>query len=211
MGGLAALGVVALILLNGAVLQGSHQRRIQERWQKLTVHSEAARDRVRNSFTDFERRLRFMAEDARFTAAVRGAMEAGSASSGLAALTVELTRAAQIFGLDHIAVLSPEGVPLAVAPAGYEPTAAGHAEIVTRAAQAPQGWVADIHGSPSGERVLEVALPLSGAAFAGRVPVLVAASDAEELLGSLLTDWADVGPTAFGYLVRAQGESVRYL
>ena len=210
-GGLAALGVLALILLNGAVIQGAQQRRIQERWQKLTAHSEAARDQVRNSFTDFERRLRFMAEDTRFTAAVRGAMEAGSASSGQAALIVELTRAAHIFGLDHIAVLSPEGVPLAVAPPAYQPTAAGHAEIVTRAAESPQGWVADIHGSPSGQRVLEVALPLSGAAFAGRVPVLVAASDAEALLGSLLTDWSDVGPTAFGYLVRAQGESVRYL
>ena len=209
--GLAALAVLALALLNGAVLQGSQQRRVQERWQKLTAHTEATRDRVRSSFTDFERRLRFMAEDVRFSAAVRGAMEAGSASSGQAALQAELARAAQIFGLDHIALLSPEGVPLAVAPAGYHPSAAGHAEIVTRVAQSPQGWVADIHGSPSGARVLEVALPLSGASFAGRVPVLVAASDAEPLLGSLLANWGEVGPSAFGYLVRAQGESVRYL
>ena len=208
--GLAALGLVTIVLLNGAILQGAHQRMVAERWQKLTLRTESARDQVLRTFTDFERRLRFLAEDDRLTGAVRGAMEGGIGPASQAALVAELARAAQVFELDHITILSPEGVPLAVAPAGYQPTPAGHADVVMRAIQTDRGWVADIHGGPNGRRVFEVALPLTDAAFAGRVPVLVAAVDAEGLLSSL-THWSDVAPTAFGYLVRAQGQSVRYL
>src|SRR4029450_12210644 len=119
-------------------------------------------------------------------------------------------RAAQVFGLDHVMILSPEGVPLAaVSRDSVLPT--GHAELVQRLAEGQRTWVADLHPDLNGHRVYEIAMQMPGAAFAGRVPVLIAAADAEERLIPLLTGWSDLGSNSYAFLVRPQGKQVRYL
>jgi PAS domain S-box-containing protein len=101
-------------------------------------------------------------------------------------------------------------VPLAAA-AAEQGAPARHAELVQRVMERGRPWVADIRSDPSGLRLFEIAIPMPHAAFAGRVPVLVAAAEAERSLQGVLGGWEDVGPTAFAYLVRLQAQRVRYL
>lgn len=209
--GMAVLGLVSVLLLNLAVLQRANGRMVEGRWRTLALRTESGRDEIHALFGDFARRLRYLAEDERVQAWVRSAMDGTQTPADHGAFVAELDRAARTFELRHVVVLSPEDVPLAVAPSAYEPPPGGHADLVRRAVQTHRPWVADIHSEADGRRAFEVALPLTGAAFAGRVPVLVAAADAEESLIPLLTSWSDVGSTAFGYLVRSSGDEVRYL
>src|SRR4029450_12961072 len=119
-------------------------------------------------------------------------------------------RAAQVFGLDHVMILSPEGVPLAaVSRDSVLPT--GHAELVQRLAAGQPTWVADLHPDLDGHRVYEIAMQVPGASFAGRVPVLIAAADAEERLIPLLNEWPGLGSPAYPFLVRPQANQIRYL
>ena len=208
--GMGLLALISVVLLNFGIYQGAQGRQIQERWDRLTARADASREQIRGLFATFERQLTYIAEEGRFNAWVRGAMEGTLSPADQQTFVRELERASSIFDLDHMLVVSPEGVPLAAAP-GYEGSPAGHADLVQRVIESHQPWVADIHADADGRRTFEIAMPLSGAAFAGRVPVLVAAVDAEAALMPLLSGWADLGPTAFAYLVRQEGQQVRYL
>ncbi len=209
--GMAVLGLISIVLVNIAVLQSAHNRMIEERWGRLARRTEATRDEIRQRFADFEKRIRFVAEDDQFTIWARRAMEGTLTPGEQQALASTLHRAAEIFELHHLLVLSPEGVPLAGVPASSPPAGGGQADFVRLAGQADRRWVADIHTTPTGKQIFEIALPLTGASFAGRVPLLVAATEAQAPLASLLSSWSDVGPSAFGYLVRPQGQAVVYL
>ena len=85
------------------------------------------------------------------------------------------------------------------------------ADVVQRVIEGQQPFVADIHSDPDGRHFFEIAMPVPGATFGGRVPVLVAAQDAETPLMPLLSGWPDLGSSAFAYLVRQQGDQVTYL
>ena len=122
----------------------------------------------------------------------------------------QLDRAARSFGLDHLLVLSPEGVPLA-ADSNYDAAPGRHADLVQRVVMTNQPWIADLHANGAGRRCYEIAIPVTGAATAGRVPVLVGAADAEATLMPLLGQWSDLGRSAFAYLVRRDGEQINYL
>lgn len=208
--GMGLLVLISVVLLNFGIYQGAQGRQVLERWERLTARVDGSREQIRALFATFERQLRYVAEEARFNAWVRGAMEGTLSAADQQMFERELERASSIFDLDHILVVSPEGVPLATA-ANYQGSPAGHADLVQRVIESHQPWVADIHSDPAGHRTFEIAIPLSGAAFAGRVPVLVAAVDAEEALMPLLSGWSELGPTAFAYLVRQEGQQVRYL
>jgi len=210
--GLIAIFVLSVALFNLAVLQNAQSRMVEQRLKKLNARTEESRDHVAALFHDFGRRLRFLAEEDRFQGWVRADLEGTLDAPGRLAFDDELGRAADVFELRHMVVLSPEGVVLASAPAGYEPPPGGHTDLVQHAVQSHKPWVADIHADADGKRVYEVALPLTGAAFGGRVPVLVAAADAERPLAPLLgTSWSDVGAGSFGCLVALTGDQVRYL
>jgi PAS domain S-box-containing protein len=210
--GLIAIAVLCIALVNLGVYQSSQTRMVEERWKKLAAETETARDQVRSLFHEFERRLRFLADDRRFQAWVEADLEGTISEADRHAYLAELERTAATFGLRHVIVLSAEGVATASAPLSYEPVAGAHTTIVQRAILSGLPWAADIHSEPDGTAVYEVAIPLTGAAFAGRAPVLVAAADArEELTPPLTRSWGEVGAGAFGCLVRASGTDLQYL
>jgi PAS domain S-box-containing protein len=207
--GMGLLLLVSAVLLNFGIYQSAQVQLVQQRWDRLVHRADTRREQVRYVLLTFERQLQYIAEERRFAAWVRGAMEGSLDDAGRRDLDDELQRAAQVFELDHILILSPDGVPLAAV--SRDSTAGAHSETVQRLAEGGRTWVADMHPDSDGKRVFEVALQIPGAAFAGRVPVLVAAADAETRLVPLLTDWSDLGPSAFAYLVRQQGNEVQYL
>ena len=208
--GMGILILVSAVLLNFGIYQGAQGQLVQQRWELLAHRADSSREQIREIFATFERQIRYVGDESRFSAWVRGAMEGSLSDADRHQLNDELDRAAQVFGLDHLVVLSPEGVPLAaVSRDSLAPS--GHAELVQRLAEGQRTWVADIHPNPDGHRVFELAMQVPGATFAGHVPVLVAAADAEETLIPLLTGWSDLVPTAFAYLVRPQGNQVKFL
>jgi len=208
--GLGLLILVSAVLLNFGIYQGTQAQLVQQRWERLTRRVDQTRDQIRQTLTTLERQLRYMAGQGRVAAWVRGAMEGSLDDGGRRDLTEELSRAAQVFGLDHLMILSPEGVSLdAVSRDSLQPS--GHAELVQRLAEGQRAWVADLHPDADGHRVYEIAMQMPGAAFAGRVPVLIAAADAEDRLLPQLDDWSDLGSSAYAFLVRPQGNRVRYL
>jgi PAS domain S-box-containing protein len=208
--GMGLLILVSAVLLNFGIYQGAQEQVVQQGWDRLVHRADSRREQVQNVFLTFESQLRYVAEERRFATWIRGAMEGTLDDASRAELNDELGRAARVFALDHILVLSPDGVPLA-AVSRDSTSAGGHAEIVQRLTEGGRAWVADVHPNSDGRRVFEVALQIPGAAFAGRVPVLLAAADAEARLIPLLTDWSDLGPSAFAYLVRPQGDQVEFL
>ncbi len=202
--------VVSAVLLNFGTYQSAQVRLVQQRWELLARRADESRGEISDLFTVFERQARYIAGQGRNSAWIRGAMEGSLDDAGRADLTAELVRASQVFGFDHLLVLSPEGVPLAIAARDSMPPSS-HAELVQRLAEGQRTWVADLHSDPDGRRVFEIALQVPGAAFAGRVPVLVAAADAEDRLLPALGNWSDLGSSAYAYLVRPQGNQVAYL
>jgi PAS domain S-box-containing protein len=208
--GLAILVVVSVVLLNFWIYQNAQNRIVQGRWDYLTRHVDASREQIRALFATSERQLRFVAEGERLTSWVRSAMNGTIAPAEQLQMQQQLDRAAKSFGLDHLLVLSPEGVPLA-ADSNYDAAPARHADLVQRVVMTNQPWIADLHANGAGRRCFEIAMPVAGAATAGRVPVLVGATDAEATLMPLLGHWSDLGSSAFAYLVRRDGEQINYL
>lgn len=209
--GLIVIAALSMALMNLAVLQNAQSRMVELRVKKLITRTDTSREQIASLFHDFSRRLRFLTEEDRFRGWVRADLEGTLDPASRQAFGDELARAADVFELHHLVLLSPEGVVLASAPAGYQPPPGAHNELVQRAILSQRPWVADIHSESDGKRVFEVALPMTGAAFGGRVPVLVAAADAEQSLIPLLGSWTDAGTGAFGYLVQVSAGQVRYL
>ena len=210
--GLVAIGLLSVGLLNLAILQNAQSRMVELRLKKLAVRTEISRDQISALFHDFAGRLRFVAEEDRFQGWVRAELGGTLDQASRQAFHDELARAAEVFELHHLVVLSPDGVVLASAPATYDLPPGAHTELVQHAIVSQRPWVGDLHGAADGKQVYEVALPLAGAAFGGRVPVLVGAADAEPTLLPLLGgSWADAGAGSFGFLVRLSNGQVRYL
>src|SRR5262249_40993098 len=143
----------------------------EQRLKKVAVRAEVSRDQISALFHDFAERLRFVAEEDRFRGWVHAELEGTLDPAGRQAFHDELARAADVFELHHLVVLSPEGVVLASAPSTYDLAPGGHTELVQQAIVSQRPWVGDVHAAADGKQVYEVALPLAGAAFGGRVPV----------------------------------------
>ena len=208
--GMGLLILVSAVLLNFGIYQGTQTQLVQQRWERLTHRVDLTRDQIRQTFGTFERQIHYVADGARFADWVRAAMEGSLDEGGRRDLNEELSRASEVFGLDHLMIVSPEGVALA-AVSRDSLLPGGHSELVQRLAEGQRTWVADLHPDLDGHRVYEIAIQIPGAAFAGRVPVLIAAADAEGRLIPLLNDGSELGSTSYAYLVRPQGNQVRFL
>jgi hypothetical protein len=149
--GLGLLILVSAVLLNFGIYQGTQAQLVQQRWERLSRRVDLTREELRQTFATFERQLRYVADESRFATWVRGAMEGSLDAGGRQDLTEELARAAQVFGLDHVLILSPEGVPLA-AVSRDSLLLGGHAELVQRLAEGQRTWVADLHPDLNGSR-----------------------------------------------------------
>lgn len=209
--GLIALGVVIAVLLNFVIYQSSGSALRKRRWAELGRATEEKRTELRERFRVFERQARHVAEQPSLAAWSSRAM-AGTLDEGeRQALDRELERARRDFGLRHLVLVSPEGVTLAHSGNSEHFEPARHADLIQSAAASRGNAIADLHTEADGSRALEMALPLESAANAGRVPVLLAAVDATELLQPVLTRWRELGPGAHAYLVCRQGAEVVYL
>lgn len=204
--GLAALGLVSVLLLNLGILQGAREHLVEQRWGDLADHLDTKREEVRAVLGQFEREATFVAQQEPIRrAALRAASERLSAEDR-ATLSGELERASSAFRLNGIHVLDADGRLLASSEGAASVDAGQERELAIRAALTHKVTFGMASGGASVGPLISLAFPMTGAG--DRAPVMLFHNSIEDVLLPVLMTWPGFGPTAGAYLVQRTGNEL---
>ncbi len=198
--GLALLAGIAVVLVNVAIYQASHNALLRDRWSQLTRWCETARDEVRESIQDFTREAGYVAGQPRVHELLVAASSGPLAPPAREALENELERAAETFGFEHVAVRAADGS-LRASTRGSR-----SADDLSAALASPGEPVAVRRGS-GGPPHVAITLPFEGGAGA----TVTFEAPLEARLGGMLRVPVGLPRSAGAYLVRKSDGTVEYL
>ena len=210
--GLAVLAVVSVVVLNIGIYQSAQNDLVADRWNDLARVTDARRDQLQTFARNLQHQVRYVADQPGMIALAGQALDGTLDHDGRRELESQLQHAAQVLELQRIVLLSSDGRLLAGADAGATAADGSDAALVARAMAGQQDIPADIHeADASGAPVLEVAVPVPSSRHDGRLPVLIGATRADDVLQALLDLNTSTGLKARQYVVRQEGSAVRYL
>jgi PAS domain S-box-containing protein len=210
--GLLVLALATVVVLNVGIYQGAQNQMAHDRWGDLASSTDAARERLRAMFQTVDRQIRFAMDQPGFAQRAHASLDGSLDNAGRGALQEELNRIAGSFLLHHAMLIAPDGRVLASSNGASNVWTPGdRSRIAQRALPGPVRMAADVHGDDNGALVLEIAVPVRGAASREQVPVLVAGLDARQVLLPLVgvQPGRDITPTL--YLVRREAGQITYL
>jgi PAS domain S-box-containing protein len=209
--GLFALAALTVALVNLGVYQSERAALTERRWEQLHRTADMRRNELRALFGQLQRQTAFAAAHPSLESWVARAMSGRLTALERQQLQLEMDRTVKALHLHSLLLVGPHGERLAGSRNAAERVSAGQQALARQAVQSGSGPVSDIRTGADGAPVIEVAAVVPAADPGGLTPVLISVTRAGDALEPLLNGWEGSNSGGPSYLVRRDGDNVRFL